>query len=95
MQILIANHLTEPREHNGKVRGRTEGAEREYNPTGRTISTIWTTQISQRLSHQPKSTDRGIQGSRYICSREWPYLTSMGGETLGPMELWCLSIGGY
>jgi hypothetical protein len=37
MQILIANHQTEPLDSNGKVRGRTEGAKGYYNHIGRTI----------------------------------------------------------
>jgi hypothetical protein len=36
MQILIANLWTEPRDPNGRVRGRTEGAEGDCNPIGRT-----------------------------------------------------------
>jgi hypothetical protein len=28
----------------------------------------------------------GSHGSRYTYSRGWPYLTSMGGEVLGPVE---------
>jgi hypothetical protein len=42
------------------------------NPIGRTISTNQTTQSPQRLNHQPKGLQRGIHGSTYICSREWP-----------------------
>ena len=60
--------------------GRTEGAEGDCNPTGRTISTNWTTQSSQGLNHQSKSIQGGTQDSSYICSRGWSYLTSMGGE---------------
>ena len=40
MQIVRANHLTEPRDPKGRVRGRTEGAKGDGNPIGRvTIST--------------------------------------------------------
>ena len=38
------------------------------------------TQSFQGLDHQPKSIHGGIHDSRYLCSRGWPYLTSMGGE---------------
>jgi hypothetical protein len=31
---------------------------------------------------QPKSTHGMTHGSRYICSRGWPYLESMGGRLL-------------
>jgi hypothetical protein len=37
MQMLTANHRTEHEDHNGGVRGRTEGAEGVCNPIGRTI----------------------------------------------------------
>ena len=48
MQILSANHWTEPRDLNGGVT-RTKGAERVCNLIERTISTNWTTQSSQDL----------------------------------------------
>jgi hypothetical protein len=35
MEILAANHWTEPRGSNGRVKGRTEGAEGECNPLER------------------------------------------------------------
>jgi hypothetical protein len=38
-QILTTNNQTEPRDPNGRLRGRTEGAEGGCNPIGRTIST--------------------------------------------------------
>jgi hypothetical protein len=79
MQILTANHLTEPRDPSGRVRGRTEGGEGDCNPVRRTVSTNWTTQISLRLNHLLKSLGGGSQDSRYICNREWPDLTLMGG----------------
>jgi hypothetical protein len=37
--MLIANLWTEPRDSNGRVRGRIEGAEGDCNPIGRTVST--------------------------------------------------------
>jgi hypothetical protein len=39
MEIVIANHLNEPREPSGRARGRTEGAEGDCNLIRRTIST--------------------------------------------------------
>jgi hypothetical protein len=87
MQILTANHPTEPEDPNERARERTEGAEGHCHPTTRIISINWTTQSSQRLNHQPKSIHRGMHGSRYICSRGWPYLTSMGWESLGSVEV--------
>jgi hypothetical protein len=56
----------------------------DCNPIVRTVSTNWTTQSSQRLNNQPKSIHEGIHGSKYIYSKGWNYLTSMGGENLGP-----------
>jgi hypothetical protein len=53
MQILTVNHWTEVTEPYGRVRERVEGAERDGNPLGRPpISTTWTPQSSQGLSHQ-------------------------------------------
>jgi hypothetical protein len=86
MQIFTANCQTEPKNHNGSAREKIEGAEGNYSPIGRTISTKRTTQSSQRLNYKPKSVHGGIHGSRYICSREWPYLTSIRVEALGPVE---------
>jgi hypothetical protein len=59
----------------------------------RTLSTNWTPQSSHGLNHQSKSTHGGTHGSGCLCSRGWPYLASMGGEALGPVESWCPSIG--
>jgi hypothetical protein len=44
MQILTANHWTDPEDPNRRVRGKTEGAEGVCNPIGRAISTNQTTQ---------------------------------------------------
>jgi hypothetical protein len=94
MQVLIANHQTNHEFPNGGGRGRTEGAEGVCNPIGRTtISTNQTPQSSHGLNHQPKSTRGGTHGSRCICSRGLPYLVSMGGEALGPVEARCPSVG--
>jgi hypothetical protein len=74
-----ANQHTEPEDTNGGVRGRTKEAEGDCNTIGRTISVNWTTQSSQGLNHHLKSTHGGSHSSRYICSRGWPSLTTMGG----------------
>ena len=86
MWMLGANHQTEHREPNGGVKGRTEVAEGVCNPIGRTISINQSLQNSHGLNHQPKNTHGGTHGSSYICSRGLPYLASMGGEHLGPVE---------
>jgi hypothetical protein len=54
MQILTANHQTETRDSNGRVRGRNEGAEGDCNPTGRTTkSTNQTTFPTELLGTKP------------------------------------------
>jgi hypothetical protein len=68
MQISTAKHRAEPRDPSGKVRGRTEGAEEDCNPIGRT-SANWTTQNFQGLNYLLKSIHGRSHGSRYICSR--------------------------
>jgi hypothetical protein len=95
MQILTANHLTEPRDPNRRVRGRTEGTEGNYNIIGRkTVSTNQTPQSSQGLNHQPKCIHGGIHGSYYICSRGLPSLAPMRGEVIGHVEACCPLKGG-
>jgi hypothetical protein len=41
----------------------------------------------------PKKTHDGTYGSSYICSREWPSRSLMGGEPLGPVKALLPSIG--
>jgi hypothetical protein len=93
IQIVTANNQTEPRDPNGRVSRRAEGTEGDFNPIGRTtISTNQTIQSSQGLNYQPESIHGCVHGSSYLCSRGWPYLASMGGEALGPVEARCPSI---
>jgi hypothetical protein len=48
VQILIANHQTKPGDHNGRVRGRTKEAERDFSLIGRTtIATNQTPRASR------------------------------------------------
>ena len=89
MRMHEANHLTKCRDPNGGVRGRTEGDERVCNPIGETISTNQTPQSTNQSTHG------GTHGSSRICSRGWPYGTSMGGEVLDPMKAQCPSAGEY
>jgi hypothetical protein len=52
MQMLAAKHWTEHGDPNGRVRGRTEGAEGVCNTIGRTtVSTNQTPQSSLRINH--------------------------------------------
>jgi len=85
--MLGANHQTELRDPGGGAGRRTEGAEGDSNPIGRITSAGQTTQCFQGLDHQPRSVQGGIHDSRFIGSRQWPYLTSVGRETLGPVEV--------
>jgi hypothetical protein len=79
----------------GGVRERTEGAEGVCNPIGRrTISTKLTPQSSQGLNYQPKSTHGGTHGFSCKCSRGLHFLTSIGGEALGPVKALFPSVGG-
>ena len=67
--------------------GLNEETQRDCNPRGSTkISTTLTTQSSQVLNQQTESPHGGTHGSSYIYSRGWPYLASVGGEPLGPVE---------
>jgi hypothetical protein len=83
--MLAANHWTEQGDPNGGVRERTEEAKGVCDPIERTISTNQYPQNSQRLNHQPKSTNGGTHVSSRICSRGWPCWASVGGEALGPV----------
>ena len=66
MQILTGKHWLELRDPDGRVRGRTKGAEGGGNPIGRTIvSTNYTHQCSQGLTHQPKSVHGLVPGLWY------------------------------
>jgi hypothetical protein len=54
--MLTANHWTDPRDANGRVRERTEGAEAGCIPIGRTAGSIdQTPQSSQGLSHHQRT----------------------------------------
>jgi hypothetical protein len=87
MWMLVANHCTEHRDPNGGIGKSTEGAEGVCDHIGRTtISTNQNLLSSQGLNHQPKKTHGGMHGSSYICSREWPYLSSMGEEAFCPVK---------
>jgi hypothetical protein len=82
--MLTGNYWTEHKVPNRGVRERTEGVEEVCNPRGRTIATNQTSQSSQGLSYQQRST----HGSRCMCSRKWPCHTSMAGEVVGLRKAW-------
>jgi len=98
MQMLSANYQTECGGPNGGVRGRTEGAEGVCNPIGR--MRVSTNHTPDFCPHSPSPTELlgtnpptkeytphgGAHGSSCICSRGLPYLASVRGEPLGPME---------
>ena len=92
--MLTVIHWTKYKVPKEGARESTQGAEGDWSPTGGT--SIWThkyPQNSLELYHQKKKT-RGVTcGSSYICSRGWPWWSSMGGEALGPVKVLCPSIG--
>jgi hypothetical protein len=49
-------------------------------------------QSSQGLNHQPKITHGGNQDTSCICSRGWPFGTSMREEALGLLKALCSSV---
>lgn len=77
--MFSTNHWTENGAPNGGVRKRTNGAEGTFNPIGRSAN--------QNCTHG------GSLSSSHICSRGWPYLTSMRGEALGPVKAQCPRVG--
>jgi hypothetical protein len=80
-------HQTKFGDLEGIAGGRTGGVEGDCHPIGRTMLAGQTTQSSQGLDHEPRSVQGEIHGFRYMCSRGWPSLTSMGREALGPVEV--------
>ena len=73
-----------------------QGAEGVCSPIAGT--TIWSNQYLQSSpgrNYQPKKTHGGTHGSSCICSRGWPWLSSMGGEALGPVKVLCPSTGEF
>ena len=47
------------------------------------------------LDHRPKNTHGVTHGSGYICGRGRPCRSSVGGEALGPEDVWCPIVGEY
>jgi hypothetical protein len=87
MLILRANHWTEVRDPYGRVRGRTEGAEEDCNPVGRT--TLSTNPDPSKLPEtKPPTKEHSWAGLclLYICSRGLPCLASVGKDVLNPVE---------
>jgi hypothetical protein len=85
--MLIPNHQTEHEDLNGRIRGKTDGAERVCNPLGKT--TLSTNQIplsSQGPNHQSKSTHGGTIASNYLCSRGWPCYVLLRAEAFSLVE---------
>ena len=92
-KLTFAGQIFSKQVFKNSVLGGDEGV---CNPIGRTtMSTNQTPpQSSQGLNYQPRVHMKGPMGSSCICSRGWPYLTSVGGEALGSVEAQCPSIGG-
>jgi hypothetical protein len=87
IQQTIGLSLGIPMEELGK-------GQKELKEPHRKNNSNWTPHNSQRLSHQPKSIHGVVCGSCYIHSRGLPYLASLGGDALGPVEVWCPRLGG-
>jgi len=68
----------------GGIRERIEGAEEACNPIRTTMPT---NQSSQRLNHYPKTIHGQTHGSNCLCSRGWPFWTTMGGKAFGPAKV--------
>ena len=85
--------LSALRDPSGGAGGGTGGMEGDCNSIWRTTLAGWNTQWFQGLDHQPRSVQGGIHDSRYVCWRQWLCLTSEAGEVLGPLEVWCPSLG--
>ena len=60
---------------------------------GTTILTNQYLQSFQGLNQQPNNTHKGTHSSSHICSRGWPYWTSVGREALSPVKAWCPIVG--
>ena len=88
MWMYTAKHRTKLEDHNEEFRARTVGIEGVCNLIGRT--TISTSQTPPELPGTKPPTKEytgGTHGSSWICSRGLPYLASLGGEPLGPVEV--------
>jgi hypothetical protein len=89
--VTIGLSLVVPGEGDGEG---TEGAEGVYSPIeGATVSTGKTPRSSRGRDHQPKNTHGVTDGTGHICDRRWPCWTLVGGETLRPEGVLCLSVG--
>jgi hypothetical protein len=74
-----------------KKQNKTKQQQQQQQKTTKQIPpTPWS---SQGLNHQPKSTYGETHDSTCLCSTGLPYLASMGGEALVPVEARCLSVG--
>ena len=96
MQITTNIHWTEVEDPYGRVKRGIRGPQRDVNLTE--IPTVWTNLDpweTHRLSHQPKSIQRLVQGSRHIWNRELPCVASVGEDVPNPAETWYTSIWGY
>jgi hypothetical protein len=82
--MYTAIQWMEHRVPNGGALEMTQGAEGSCSSIEGT--TKWTNQYpqsSQGLNYQAKNTDGATHGSSHVCSRGWPWGTSIRGEVLG------------
>ena len=92
MQILTITHWIRPRDPNGRVRRRIEGAEVDFNLIGITVLSPNPEPSDFLGTKPPKSIHGPVYESCYICRRGQSYLESMGGEVLEPVEDLCPSV---
>ena len=87
MQILTANHWTEAEDPYGSIKGRTEEAEGDCNPTGR--PTVSTSLDAWKLLETELPAKEHAQTSErpwHLLSRGLPCLASVGKDELNPIE---------
>jgi len=74
----------------GRVRGKTEGAEGVGKPIGRPTNLVSTNldlwELAETKSPTKKTIHRLICCSMHICSRELPFLASVGKDVPNPLE---------
>jgi hypothetical protein len=87
MWMLRVNHQTELRDSSGGDDRRTGGAEGDCSPIRNYNMSCPDHPLLPGSRPPTKEYREGFYGSRYIGSREWICLTSMGGEALDLVEV--------
>ena len=79
MQILTANHWIEISNQYGRVRGRTERVEGDYNPIRRKTMSINSdpSELPKTKPREPRSIHGLVHGPRNRCMSALPYMASV------------------